>query len=233
MEDFVKYLILMKEYPSLFANSGKEGEFKIIHDPELIKIEQERIRKNLREKGDPETWIDIGVLAEDQWFWVIRDMVEFPDGKIGGYIRFVNRKSTEKGGFNVILMCIQGDKVLLIRRYRHEKRDFCWEFPRGFGEAELTAEENARKELLEETGLQALCLTSLANVVEEKGGTSVFYVEIKQGQKLKLSREEGIVKYEWVPLAKLDELALQGELNDWFSFWAYTLAKAKLNRGFS
>lgn len=67
-------------------------------------------------------WIDIGILAEDQWFYVMRDVVEFPDGRVGGYIRWVNRKSEEGSGFNSVLMCVQGDRVLMLRKFRHEER---------------------------------------------------------------------------------------------------------------
>jgi hypothetical protein len=132
LSSLTKYLALMKEHPSLFRNSGEMGEIKIINDPERIKIEQKRIRNELRKNGQPESWIKIGLLSEDEWFWTVRDMVEFPGGKMGGYIRSINRKSNEVGGFNVILMCVQNDQVLLVRKYRHEERRFSWDFPRGF-----------------------------------------------------------------------------------------------------
>ena len=218
----------MKEHPSLFRNSGEAGEIKIINDPERIKIEQKRIRKELRKNGQPESWIKIGLLSEDEWFWTVRDMVEFPGGKMGGYIRAINRKSNEAGGFNVILMCVQNDQVLLVRKYRHEERRFSWEFPRGFGEPGLTAEENARKELEEEIGVKALRLTLLTQVVEEKGGTAVFYAEMESGQKITIDAGEGLASYRWVSLAELDKLVAQGSLHDWFSLWAYALAKGKI-----
>jgi ADP-ribose pyrophosphatase len=218
---------MMKEYPALFRNTGEMGEIKIITNPKQIKVEQKRIREELRKKGSPASWIEIGLLSEDQWFWVVRDMVEFPDGKIGGYIRFINRMSNEAGGFNVILMCVQNNKVLMIRKYRHETRSWSWEFPRGFGEAGLTAEENAQKELQEEIGAKATQLTLLANAAEQKGGTAVFYAEIAPEQKITLDVGEGIASYRWVSQPELDDLVSQGKLVDWFSLWAYALAKAK------
>jgi ADP-ribose pyrophosphatase len=218
---------MMKEYPALFRNTGEMGEIKIITNPKQIKVEQKRIREELRKKGSPASWIEIGLLSEDQWFWVVRDMVEFPDGKIGGYIRFINRMTNEAGGFNVILMCVQNNKVLMIRKYRHETRSWSWEFPRGFGEAGLTAEENAQKELQEEIGAKATQLTLLANAAEQKGGTAVFYAEIAPEQKITLDVGEGIASYRWVSQPELDDLVSQGKLVDWFSLWAYALAKAK------
>jgi len=227
MDPLNRYLELMHEHPELFRNLGEPGEIKIIHDPDRIRTEQKRIQAELRAKGRPEHYIEIGVLSEDQWLWTVRDLVEFPDGYVGGYIRTINRTSSGDGGFNVVLMCARGDQVLMIRKFHHEERQWSWEFPRGFGEPGLTAEENAQKELEEEIGTRAARLTLLTNVVEEKGGTAVFYAEIAPGQKIILEAGEGIADYRWVSLVELDELVEQGKLVDLFSLWAYALAKAK------
>lgn len=227
MDKFKEYLKLMKKRPDLFRNLDEPGEIRVIHDPERILAEQNRIQAELRAKNLPEHYIEIGILAEDQWFWVLRDMVEFPGGKMGGYIRFINRASNEMGGFNVVMMCVRGDQVLMIRRFRHDDRDWNWEFPRGFGEANLSAEENAVKELEEEIGVKPSRLTLLTLVKEEKGGTAVFYAEIAPDQEIKVGAQEGIGTYLWISLSELDEMVRQGKLHDWFSLWAYALMKAK------
>lgn len=224
---FEKYLQLMKERPDLFHNPDEPGAIKIILDSGRILAEQKRIQAELRAKNLPERYIDIGILSEDQWFWVVRDMVEFPDGHVWGYIRYINRMSSEQGGFNVVIMCVQGDQVLMIRKFRHEERSWSWEFPRGFGEPGLSAEENALKELEEETGAKPSRLTMLTNVTEEGGGTAVFYAEISPNQKITVETGEGIGGYRWVSLSELDEIVAQGKVSDWFSLWAYALAKAK------
>lgn len=227
MDSLNRYFSLMQEHPDLFRNTDEPGEIKIILDPERILSEQKRIQADLRVKGEPEYYIDIGVLSEDQWCWIVRDLVEFPDGHVWGYIREINRKS-EEGGFNVILMCVQGDQVLLIRKFRHEMRDWSWEFPRGYGEPGFTAEKNATKEMLEEIGAEPLRLQLLTEVREGKGGTSVFYAELPPEQKITLDAGEGLASYRWVSLAELEELVAQGKLSDWFSLWAYSLAKTKM-----
>ncbi len=221
-----KYITLMKLHPDLFRNDDEPGAIKIIKNQTRILEEQAKIRKKLESEGKPTCWIDIGILSEDQWFYVVRDMVEFPDGKVGGYIRFINRKSHE-GGFNVILLCRRHDRILMIKRFRHEHRDWSWEFPRGFGEAGLSAEENAAKELVEEIGVIPSQLIQLANVPESSGGTAVFCAEIPDSKKIKTDEGEGIADYRWVSIAKLEQLIVQGQLTDWFSLWAYSLAKIK------
>lgn len=219
----------MNERPEMFRNTGEKGEIKIITDENRIRAEQKKIRSKLKREGKPSYWIDIGVLAEDQWFYVLRDMVEFPNGKIGGYIRWVNRKSEECGGFNSVLMCVQGDNVLMIRKFRHEERNWSWEFPRGFGEPGLSAEKNARTELREEIGVAHAKLTLLTKVKEGKGGTAVFLVEIPNAQRIFLDAGEGLSKYVWVKMAKLKQIVKKGQLSDWFSLWAYTLFLVKGN----
>ena len=225
MNPLRKYLELVEQNPPLFENRGDAGEIKIITDEKRILAEQKIIRAKLKKEEKPSCWIDIGILAEDQWFYVLRDMVEFPDGKVGGYIRWINRKSKEGGGYNVVLMCVQGDKVLMIRKFRHEDRKWKWEFPRGFGEPGLSAEKNARTELLEEIGVSNAKLTCLTKIKEGKGGTAVFLAEIPKGQKITLEIHEGIEKYRWVKMAKLEQIVKNGQLSDWFSLWAYTLAQ--------
>jgi len=220
-------MTLIQERPDLFINKREEGEIRIITDKERILAEQKKIRAKLKQAGKPSCWIDIGVLAEDEWFYVLRDMVEFPDGRVGGYIRWVNRKSQEGGGFNSVLMCVRGNKVLMVRKFRHEERNWSWEFPRGFGEPGLSAEKNARIELQEEIGVSNAKLTLLTKVKEGKGGTAVFLVEVPEGKKIKLEKGEGLSKYRWVTMSQLERMIKNGQLSDWFSLWAFALAKAQ------
>jgi len=212
--------------PSLFQNTEEAGEIKIITEKKRILNEQKKIRARLRKDGNPPHWIAIGILAEDQWFYILRDMVEFPDGKVGGYVRWINRKSAEGGGFNSVLMCVQGDRVLMIRKFRHEERGWSWEFPRGFGEPGLSAEQNAMAELKEEIGVSDAKLICLTKVREGKGGTAVFLVEIPKSGKIILGTSEGLSKYRWVRMSRLEQIVKKGQLSDWFSLWAYTVAKS-------
>lgn len=219
-----KYFALAKKYPTLFQNSGEFGEVKIITDKKRILAEQNKIRARLKKEGNPAEWIEIGVLSEDQWFYVVRDMVEFPNGNVAGYIRWINRKSQE-GGFGTVLVCRQNGNYLLIKKFHHENRAWSWEFPRGFGEPGLTSIQNARKELEEETGIKKAKLTNLATIREGKGGLSVFLAEINRNEKITTEIGEGITESKWVNVSTLDKHIKQGKLQDWFSLWGYTLAK--------
>lgn len=224
MDSFKMYLALMQERPELFRNTGEPGEVKIIKDPERILAEQRRIRAELLAEGRPEHWIDIGVLSEDEWFWTVRDMVEFPGGFVWGYIRQIDRK-VQDGGFGSILMCVKESQVLLIKKFRHEERGWRWEFPRGFGEPNKTAEENALNELEEEVGVKDTPLELLGKIKDGKGGLCAYLVKILPEQEIRVETGEGISAYKWIPLDDLDKLVLQGKFVDWFSLWAYFLSK--------
>lgn len=221
----------MQERPDMFHNSGDVGEITIITDEKRILAEQKKIRAKLQKERMPLNWIDIGLLAEDQWFYVLRDMVEFPNGHVGGYIRWINRKSSEGGGFNSILMCVQDDQVLMVRKFRHEERNWSWEFPRGFGEPGVSAKKNARIELLEEVGVSNAKLTLLTKVRDGKGGTAVYLAEIPKDQKIVIDVGEFLSGYRWVKMSRLKQIVKQGQLSDWFSLWAYAIfetAKTKV-----
>ncbi|MFN8385404.1 MAG: NUDIX domain-containing protein [Anaerolineales bacterium] len=225
MNSLQKYFDLKQKRPELFQNKGEKGEIRIITNEKRILSEQKRIRAKFRKESKPTSWIDIGVLAEDEWALILRDMVEFPDGRVGGYVRWINRKSSEGGGYNSVLLCVQGDRVLMIRKFRHEERGWSWEFPRGFGEPGLSAEKNARTELHEEIGVSNAKLTCLTRVKEGRGGTAVFLVEIPKNQKITLDTSEGLSKYKWVKMSKLEQIVKKGQLSDWFSLWAFALTK--------
>lgn len=225
MKSLDAYFRLLQEHPEWFRNTGESGEIKIITDEKRIHLEQKRIRARLKKQGKPTSWIKIGVLAEDQWFYILRDLVEFPDGQVGGYVRWINRKSKEAGGYNVILMCVQEGRVLLIRKFRHEARAWSWEFPRGFGEAGLSPEENALLELREEVGFSQAELICMANIPEGKGGTAVLLAKIPIEQEIHLDKHEGIQTHQWATKSTLEEMIRTGQLQDFFSLWAYALAQ--------
>ena len=57
-----------------------------------------------------------------------------------------------------------------------------------------------------------------------RGGTSVFLVDIPKGETITVERHEGISIYRWVKKEKLKQIVMNGQLSDWFSLWAYSLA---------
>lgn len=209
----------MKEHPELFSTPDGSGAIRIITDPEKIITLQAKLKKEYTEAGKKPEWIDIGILGEDQWEYIVRDLVEHPDGRIGGYRRAISRTAMQSA-MGVVIMPVQGDKVLLLKHFRHEARDWLWEFPRGFGERGLTAEENAKKELFEEVGLAPKKLIE----VGKDPGTVFYYAELEDGEP-RIPVDEAIQKIELVNLDEIENWMVSGQITDWFTIIAFLCYK--------
>lgn len=221
MDFLSKYLALVGERPELFRNTGEEGEVKVITDPDRIRIEHERLREKFHATGKPENWIDIGVLAEDEWEYVVRDLVEFADGRIGGWRRNINRIVTQ-GGIGSVVMPVQGEKVILLKHFRHEDRAWFWEFPRGWGTPGLTAEQNAIKELKEEISLTPQKIFQ----VWREPTAAFFYAEVEDGEP-HTQDGEAIQKIELIGFKELEARIMDGDITDWFTVLAFLMAQKR------
>lgn len=218
-----KYLLLMEQSPQLFRNTGEAGEIFIFTNLDQIKEEVAKLKAAYRAQGKLEEWIDIGVLVDDPWYWVVRDLVKFPNGRIGGHIRILNRKSME-GGWGVVVLPFQGEGMLILRHYRHDDRNWHWEFPRGFGEPGLDPEQNARKEMFEEIGVNPEKLIRLGQEPEsEHGGIAYFYAKIPENVELKLDDEEGISTIEHISIKDFENWLIDGRMTDAFSLKVFLL----------
>src|SRR5262245_14760363 len=96
---------------------------------------------------------------DNPWVKLYFDHVKFPDGTAGRY----NRVVEGTGDPGVAILPISTAGIGLVRQYRYAIADHVWEIPRGYGDsADLGAE--ARRELLEETGLRPLELIDLGTI---------------------------------------------------------------------
>ena len=108
---------------------------------------------------NPWTTLDRRLVYENAWIAVREDRVVRPDGGPGiyGVVHFKNRAIgvlpvDERGG------------IWLVGQYRYPLGRYSWEIPEGGAPAGESAEEAARRELREETGLVARHLEHLAEV---------------------------------------------------------------------
>lgn len=208
-----RYRALMKERPEKFAEAKEEASIRIITDETQISRVQEELGK------------EIGVIYEDDYILLLRDAVMFPDGNRGAYVRILAK---EPGSAAVILPVVNG-KILLLEHYRHSLREPMWEIPRGFGERGLSPEENARKELAEETGIKEVRLQYLGEVCPDSGmqGTtaSIYMAQIQGSVDIKnLDEREAIMGYRLASYEELGMLVRQGKLKDGFTLSALALA---------
>lgn len=208
-----EYRKLMRSEPELFRNSGEQGEIRILTDQkEILQVERQLQR-------------EIGIVYEDEYIRLVRDAVVFPDMSKGTYIRILPRRSESA----VAVLPVSGGRILLLRHFRHSLRKWMWEIPRGFGEYGLTAEENAEKELREETGIKEIRLEYLGRICPDSGMSSdqvsVFFTEFPADCQLRKQDErEAVSEYRLISRKELREMAQSGEMIDGFTLSAVALA---------
>jgi len=221
------YFSLLKHHPSLFDNTNTV--LQIISDEEIIEAWQNEHRSYLREQRLPENWADIGIVLDDPYLVVLRDLVKFRDGSLGGFSRLCHRAFLESGAHGVIILPEYQGKILLLHQYRHATRQWHYEVPRGFGEPQISLEENACKEIEEETGGTVSTLVSLGalhtNTSYDSMTTFLFYAELKTiGVP---NEDEGIESFVWLTAQELEEWIANEKVTDGHTIAAYTRAKLK------
>ena len=80
---------------------------------------------------------------------VARDQVAVPE-----YLVVVPKLQTRDGITGVGILPVLGDKIVLLKIYRHPVETWSWEIPRGFVDSDEGALESVARELNEETGLR-------------------------------------------------------------------------------
>ena len=110
-----------------------------------------------------------------------------------------------------------GDRVCLLRQYRHAAGGWLWELPAGKLEPGETPLATARRELAEEGGVAARDWSSLGDIVSSPGVfTEVVHLFLAQGLSAAAAAPEHGECFEpvWVPRAEARERALAGDIRD-------------------
>ena len=216
------YLDLIRAYPHLIHDP--DHQLPVVTDKDILLEQQEILYRNADSKGRPRVWYDLGIVAQDAWVVVLRDLVQFPNGTYGGYTRLLNRRSQiERSGKDVVVLVTVEDKVLLMKHFRHDDRRWHWECPRGFGEAGLSPDENARKEVREETNLDILELQQLNG----SGEQIAYFRALCRGTAENHDCLESIDSYLLVDSDALKQMLVNGQVSDPYTVRAIMLASLK------
>jgi len=92
---------------------------------------------------------------------VVRETVELPNGQVVDDFYQLNLRD-----FALVVPVMQDGRILMLRQYKHGPRDVSVSFPAGMVDAGEDPEAGARRELMEETGVQAGELISLGSFVD-------------------------------------------------------------------
>lgn len=220
------YFTLVKKAPSFFDNTN--ALLNIVFDEKIILDWEAKRKEELLEKNLPLEWAKIGVLLDDPYNILIRDLVRFPDGEMHGYIRSVTAASL-RGGHGVVVLPEYQGKIMLLHQYRHPTRQWHYEVPRGYGEPNTPSDVNARKEIEEETGGEVDDLVSLGKFYNNTGyeavAVSLFYAKLKSVGTANVN--EGIESFVWLTVKELEDWIANEKITDGFTIAAYTKAKLK------
>ena len=202
-EDYVK---LMEERPESFINS----------DQIYIVKEEEVVKRFFKETGKK-----VGVVYRSEYNIFLVDLIRSESGNLYTYERLL---PTVKKGAVVMLTSYNG-KFLLLNQYRHALREYQYSFPRGFGTDGVDVEDNARKELKEETGGLVEDFIKLGTIVADSGlsGNKVsVYACMISGISLQY-QYEGIKEFIEVTQEELEQMIIEGKITDGFTLSAYSL----------
>jgi len=223
------YKELQKNYPGLFQNDN--AAIEIILDESAIRQWQESRRAELEKDEEPLSWAEIGVVYEDPYEMIVRDLVRFSDGRVGTYFREFSPLQL-KGGYPVVILPYLEGNILVLEQFRHATRSWHYEIPRGYGEPGLSAEENARKELEEETGWVARALHYLGGLHSNtgvEGGEVKLFLAILDSKDAPVQTnkngQEGIKKVHQFSLPGFESMMRDGKITDAFTLSAYARAK--------
>lgn len=221
-----EYKRLLANHPSLISN--EDALIKVVTDERLISEWVAQHRAKLRSEGRPEDWGTIGVVLNDPYIVVLRDLVEFPGGVKRSYFRLMNQADL-RGGQGAAVLAEKDNSYLLLHQFRHPTRSWSYEIPRGFGEPGVNADQQARNETREEVGGDIAEMVDLgvyhSNTGLEGNRVELFYAKLKSVGTP--DAQEGIGSIQWFSLAQLEEFISSAKITDGFTIAAYTRAKLR------
>lgn len=168
------YMQIYKKYPEYFKQDG---------DIQLV-LEKATLLKYAEEYN-----YELGLLYENNYFWIINDLVE-NSSRCFPYMRVIHK--VESNG--VVIIPRIGDKIVFLRQFRHGTRQLELELPRGFAEEGQTVYENAARELFEEVGTQAKNIELLGSIISDSALTygPVYILSCDIERVGNLDQDEGI-----------------------------------------
>ncbi len=165
----------------------------------------------MKEKN-PWNKIATQLIYENPWLRLREDKVIRPDGTPGIY------GVVEIGRSAGIVACNENDQIVLVGQWRYTHDKYSWEIPTGgiAGENEEPL-EGAKRELREETGLEARQWVSLGIIDNSNGVTDdvahLFYAtELTQSRQELDETEEIAIR--WVNFAEALKMVMEGKITE-------------------
>ena len=166
---------------------------------------------------------------ENPWVRLYFDRVRFPNGKEGRYNRVVEG---EIGQGVAVLPMTMNDSVGMIRIYRYPIGRLQWEIPRGFCTSIMTPQENAQRELEEETGIMSDDIVHLGTIFPNSGVLStevnVYLARHATARPTPIGAEQGaIMETRFFSPKEVKEMVVNGLIQDAITLSALALARVQ------
>lgn len=160
---------------------------------------------------------------------VYEDAVRFPDGHEGRHTWVSHHGAAARGV--VVIPRDAGGRILLVRMHRYLFPDASWEFVRGSLDQGESPDAAARRELSEETGLQAGAVEGVGVLRPDTGiwttEVSVVVAAVSEPARIAPQHDEGIAAAEFMTLDAVWRLVAAGEMRDGITLGALALLGAR------
>jgi ADP-ribose pyrophosphatase len=226
-----------------------DAYFALIADrPDLF--ENRLARPIIRDRGELEAYasrhdVVLGVAADTPYLLLVVDLVSI-SGRTGPaksqpYLRVVSWAQLI-GGVNVVVVATIGNaalgaigNIVLVEQERHALGTTELELPRGFGEADLSGEASALRELAEETGFEGDRADLLGSTLTDSGvmdsSVSFYHVTVVRRSRARPEPGEAIKSVVQRGLGEVWTAIASGEIRDGFTLQGMALLKAKCGPG--
>lgn len=165
---------------------------------------------------------NIGVVYKSDYNMMVVDLIQSVEGKYSTYERLI--PTVQKGA--VVIVPVYKDKFILLNQFRHAIREKQLSFPRGYGEMDIDAENNAIKEIKEELGAEIIDKPQkLGSVVADSGisANKVMIYTVNVDEYKEKVGYEGIESIQLKTEKELITSIKNGEINDGYTLAAYAL----------
>jgi 8-oxo-dGDP phosphatase len=158
------------------------------------------------------------VAYDNPWITVWHDEVERPDGSPGiyGVVHFANLAAG-------VVALDADDRIVLVGQHRYTLDAYSWEIPEGGVPAGETALDGARRELREETGVEAatwneLARVDLSNSISDEQAVLFLATGLSHGPAEPDPTEA--LEIRWLPFDEALAMTLDGRITDVMSVTA-------------
>lgn len=169
-------------------------------------------------------------IYRDAWLKFFQDEIKFDDGSNGTY-GVVDRKN----GVGIVVLSAD-NHILLNKEHRYPVNEFSWEIPGGGIDDGEEPEFAARRELLEETGIEAGKIESLgsfyplSSLSTEKVLVFITWVKDESVNSTHMEIGESIEDHRWLAIEEALDMIDVGEISDALTANVVQIVARKYNK---